>query len=369
MSDVELLVQAPGGLALAGIRPNHRVFRHSVSLPPFTLSQSFLVQCPSSPPTVGPSPLFRPSDVSPRVCGRRGWGLHVAATRLVASALCGAPPAALPPVMLPPGGLPPAAHSLALGAPPGVTIMALRLRIPPPATFVHQLASLVGLAASPSPSPPSTAGSSLTSPTAPSHLASPSFFAALLAASRSPPASFASTPASPPAPPPPSGAAPVLSLRLQRQSTPPRVIAMSSPPKASYSAPRLPSPVTVQLLYTSHSHRRAWWGPSRRLHRCRPCRDLRLLRRRSCRRPLCRRSTRRPRRRLQRCRPLRRRLRCRLSRRRSTRRLLRCRSCQRLLRHRVTRRPCQRLQRCWLFRRRLHCCRLSHWWRRVRGGS
>ena len=161
------------------------------------------------------------------------------------------PPAALPPVMLPPGGLPPAAHFLALGAPPGVTIMALRLRFPLPATFVHQLASLVSLTASSSPSPPSTAGSSLASPTAPSHLASPPFFAALLAASRSLPASFASAPASPPAPPPPSGAAPMLSLRLQRQSTPPRMLATSSPSEASYSAPRLPSPVTVHQSQSS----------------------------------------------------------------------------------------------------------------------
>ena len=142
--------------------PNHRVSRSTVSLPPFTLSQSFLVQCPSSPPAVGPIPLFRPLDVSSRASGRRAPRLPVsrvglargsdstgrasplwpntlfhvrscltrpysipsptrtlALHRLPSSAIrikagCGLrrPPAVLPPVMLPPGGLPPAAHSL-----------------------------------------------------------------------------------------------------------------------------------------------------------------------------------------------------------------------------------------------------------------
>ena len=204
--------------------------------------------------------------------------------------------------------------------------MALRLRFPLPATFVHQLASLVSLAASSSPSPPSTAGSSLASPAAPSHLASPSFFAALELYSQH-------------LAPRQHHLPPHLHLhrrRLHRLGQRPCSHCDCSVSQRLLACwlrlhrrrrPTRPPASRHQLLYTSHSHRRAWWGPSRRLHRCRPCRDLRLLRRRSCRRPLCRRSTRQPRRRLQRCRPLRRWLRCRLSRRRSTRWLLRCRSC------------------------------------------
>jgi len=56
-------------------RPHHLDRHHRV--PPFTLSQSFLVQCPSSPPAVGPTALFRPLDVSSRASGRRAPRLPV----------------------------------------------------------------------------------------------------------------------------------------------------------------------------------------------------------------------------------------------------------------------------------------------------